>query len=259
MQVLSRPWGAMHFRVDGAPSGIPVVFANSLGTDLRLWDAVLPLLPGVRAIRFDKPGHGLSDAGGPQTIEALAADAAALIEAVAEGPVIFAGLSVGGAIGQALAHARPELLRALVLSNTAVKMGSAEAWQARIDAIAAGGMEGIAEAVLARWFAPEFLQGPAAAPWRNMLSRTPAAGYAEICRVLAGLDLTGVARGLRLPVRVIAGGADGASPPDLVRATAALIEGATFDVIPGAGHLPCVETPQAWAGLVAPFLEEQAR
>ena len=45
MQVLMRPWGAMHYQIDGADSGPTVVFANSLGTDLRLWDAVLPLLP----------------------------------------------------------------------------------------------------------------------------------------------------------------------------------------------------------------------
>ena len=85
--------------------GPAVLFANSLGTDLRLWDAVVPLLPGIRAIRFDKRGHGLSDRGPQEGIAGLAADAAALIEAVAGGPVVFVGLSIGGMIGQALAHA----------------------------------------------------------------------------------------------------------------------------------------------------------
>ena len=51
----------IHYREDGDPSGAPVVFANSLGTDLRLWDDVVPLLPkGLRLIRYDKRGHGLS-------------------------------------------------------------------------------------------------------------------------------------------------------------------------------------------------------
>lgn len=104
MQVLSRPWGAMHYQVSG--HGPAVVFANSLGTDLRLWDEVLPLLPGIRAIRFDKRGHGLSDRGGPVSIADFAADAAALIEQVAGGPVVFVGLSIGGMIGQALAASR---------------------------------------------------------------------------------------------------------------------------------------------------------
>ncbi|WP_225028077.1 3-oxoadipate enol-lactonase [Xinfangfangia pollutisoli] len=258
MQVLTRPWGAMHCQVDGPADGIAVVFANSLGTDLRLWDPVLPRLPGVRAIRFDKRGHGLSDLSGPHDIHDLAADAAALIETFADGPVIFVGLSVGGAIGQALAATRPDLLRALVLSNTAPKMGTAEAWQARIAAIRAGGLAAITDAVMERWFAPAFRATPEFALWRTMFLRCDPQGYIDTCGVLAGCDLTGSTAGLRLPVQVIAGGADGASPPDLVRATAGLIAGARYDEIPGAGHLPCVETPDAWAALVAPFLQEHA-
>ena len=259
MQVLMRPWGAMHYRIDGPGDGLPVVFANSLGTDLRLWDAVLPLLPAIRAIRYDKRGHGLSDFGGSASIDDLAADAAALIETAAGGPAVFVGLSIGGMIGQALAAARPELLRALVLSNTAAQMGSPESWQARIAAVQAGGVAGIADAVMERWFAPGFRATPALRPWRNMLARCDAPGYVAACRAIAAADLTGTAAALRLPALVIAGAEDGASPPEQVGATAALIPGAAFRVIPGAGHLPCVETPAAWAALVAPFLQDHAR
>lgn len=257
MQVLTRPWGAMHYRTDG--DGPAVVFANSLGTDLRLWDAVLPLLPGIRAIRFDKRGHGLSDVGPEEGIDGFADDAAALIEAVADGPVVFVGLSIGGMIGQALAARRPDLVRALVLSNTAAKMGTAEAWAARIAAVQAGGMAAITDAVMERWFAPAFRATPALAPWRNMLRRTDAAGYCSACAAIAGADLTPTTSALRLPTLAIVGDQDGASPPDLVRATAEMVPGAAFHVIPGAGHLPCVETPSQWAALVAPFLTEHAR
>lgn len=257
MQVLTRPWGAMHYRTDG--EGPAVVFANSLGTDLRLWDAVLPLLPPVRAIRFDKRGHGLSDRGPQEGIGGFAEDAAALIEAVAGGPAVFVGLSIGGMIGQALASRRPELVRGLVLSNTAARMGTPEAWEARIAAVRAGGIASIGDAVMERWFAPAFRATPALAPWRNMLVRTDAEGYAAACAAIAAADLTADTARLRLPVLAIGGARDGASPPDLVRATAGLIPGAAFHVIDAAGHLPCVETPAAWAALVAPFLMEHAR
>jgi 3-oxoadipate enol-lactonase len=53
MQVLNRPWGAMHYRVDGPAKAPTVVFANSLGTDLRLWDPLLAEMPEICAIRFD--------------------------------------------------------------------------------------------------------------------------------------------------------------------------------------------------------------
>lgn len=256
MQVLNRPWGAMHYRIDGAETGPTVVFANSLGTDLRLWDGLLPHLPqGLRILRYDKPGHGLSDMGGAVTLADLAGDAAALIEAEAARPVLFVGLSIGGLIAQALAALRPDLVRAVVLSNTAARLGTAESWQARIDAVTDRGIAGISEAILDRWFGASFRRSPALAPWRNMLVRSPAEGYVAACRVLAASDQTKATRALRLPALVIAGAEDGATPPDLVRATADMIPGAAFHLMPGLGHLPCVEDPAAYAAILNPFLE----
>jgi len=255
MQVLNRPWGAMHFQIDGAASGPTVVFANSLGTDLRLWDALLPHLPaGFRYVRYDKRGHGLSDLGGPVSAAELADDAAALIAHIG-GPVVFVGLSIGGLIAQALAARHPDLLKAVVISNSAAKLGTAESWQTRIDAVRAHGLAGIADAVMERWFAPAFRNSPAVAPWRNMMIRTPEEGYVAACGALAGADQTKATRALRLPALVIAGGEDGSTPPDLVRATAALIPGAAFHIIPGTGHLPCVENPAAYAAVLTPFLK----
>jgi len=255
MQVLNRPWGAMHFQIDGAASGPTVVFANSLGTDLRLWDALLPHLPaGFRYVRYDKRGHGLSDLGGPVSAAELADDAAALIAHIG-GPVVFVGLSIGGLIAQALAARHPDLLKAVVISNSAAKLGTAESWQTRIDAVRAHGLAGIADAVMERWFAPAFRNSPAVAPWRNMMIRTPEEGYVAACGALAGADQTEATRALRLPALVIAGGEDGSTPPDLVRATAALIPGAAFHIIPGTGHLPCVENPAAYAAVLTPFLK----
>ncbi len=256
MQALTRPFGSLHVQVDG-PEGAPaVVFANSLGTDLRLWDRVLPLLPqGLRYIRYDKRGHGLSALGGGSVIDDHAEDAIAVIEQVAGGPVVFVGLSIGGLIGQVVASRRPDLVRALVISNSAARLGTADSWQARINAVIDGGLDSIADAVMERWFAPAFRATPDLALWRAMLTRTPARGYTAACAALASADQAEATRALRLPTLVIAGSADGASPTAIVKATADLIPGATFHEIPGAGHLPCVETSAAWAALVTPFLK----
>ncbi len=259
MQVLNRPWGAMHYRVDGPADGPAVVFANSLGTDLRLWDPLLPELPGIRAIRFDKRGHGLSDAGGPFAIADLADDAAALIAHLDLGPVVFVGLSIGGMIAQALAARHPDVVRAVVLSNTATRMGSAESWAERIQAIRGAGLDSIADVIMQRWFAVPFRARPELAAWRNMVTRTDSQGYVDACQALAGADLTRATAALRLPVLVIAGDQDGSSPADLVKATADLIPGAGFHIIPDAGHLPCVEQPAAFAAVLQPFIQEHAR
>ncbi|MGA0543106.1 3-oxoadipate enol-lactonase [Neotabrizicola sp. VNH66] len=253
MPALLRPWGRMHYRIDGPDDGPELVFANSLGTDLRLWDDVVQLLPEFRCIRFDKPGHGLSDGAAAVTIDSLAEDAAALIGRLARGPVVLVGLSIGGMIAQAVALRHPGLLRGLVLSNTAAKMGTAEGWSDRIAAIRAGGLESIADAVMDRWFAAEFRAGPDLAIWRNMMVRTPAAGYIAACEALAAADLTGALAGLRLPVMVIAGEEDRASPPDLVAGLAAAIPGARLHRLAGTGHIPPAEAAGPMAGLLRSF------
>lgn len=256
MQALPLPHGTLHVQVTGPDSAPAVIFANSLGTDLRLWDKVLPLLPqGMRHIRYDKRGHGLSSAQGGTTIAEHAADAIAVIEHVARGPVVFVGLSIGGLIAQVVAHQRPDLVRALVLSNTGAKLGTADSWQARIDMVQRGGLASIADAVMERWFAPAFRGTPELALWRAMLTRTPAEGYVAACQALAAADQSSATAQLRVPTLAIAGAVDGASPSEVVRQMADLIPGATFHEILAAGHLPPVEAPAEWAALVSPFLK----
>ena len=256
MQVLTRPWGALHYRCDGAPGGPVVVFANSLGTDLRLWDALLPhLSPGLRVVRFDTPGHGLSALDPAMTIASVARDVVAVLDHLGIGPAVMVGLSMGGLIAQQIAAARPDRIAALVISNSAARIGTADTWAARIDAVRGQGLASIAGPVLERWFAPAFRATPDLALWRAMLTRTDPAGYIAACTALAAADLTAQTATLRLPTLCIAGALDGSTPPDLVRATAALIPGAAFQVIDGVGHLPCVETPLAYAALLNPFLE----
>lgn len=259
MQALTRPYGALHCRVDGPSDAPAVIFANSLGTDLRLWDPVLPLLPHtLRYIRYDKQGHGLSTLGGGTDISDHADDAIALIEALADKPVVFVGLSIGGLIAQTVASRRPDLVRAVVLSNTAARLGTVESWQARIEAVVGHGLDHIADAVMERWFAPAFRAKPELALWRNMLTRTPSAGYIAACKALSKADQSAATAALRLPALAIAGDTDGASPAELVEATAALIPGATFHIVPGTGHLPCVENPTAYAAILSPFLKAHA-
>lgn len=260
MQVIKTNGVTLHVREAGDPKRRPVLFANSLGTDLRLWDALSPLLPkGLRLIRSDKRGHGLSECpDGPYSMDDLTTDTESLIEALDLGPVTFVGLSIGGMIGQCLASRRPDLVRALVLSNTATKMGDAASWSDRIAAISGNGLLSMESAILDRWFGPRFRTKSEATLWGAMLSRTPQAGYLGCCAAIANSDLTETTRALRLPTLAIAGSHDGASPPDLVAATAALIPNSTLHVIEGAGHLACVEDPAAFAAILNPFLKEHA-
>lgn len=248
----------LHWREDGNPNGPPVVFANSLGTDLRLWDALVPLLPQhLRLIRFDKRGHGLSsNPAGPYQMAQLVADTEQLLDHMKIKACVFIGLSIGGMIGLSLASTRPDLIKAMVLSNTAVKMGEPAVWNQRINSIESAGMASMTDAILSRWFSPAFVASPDVIGWRHMLQRTPADGYVACCHAIAGADLTKQAVTLQLPVMGIAGSEDGASPPAVVEATIKLIENARYHVIDGAGHLPCVEKPDNYAALVCRFIKD---
>lgn len=256
MQVFDTGSARLHYRVDGPAQGAPVVFANSLGTDLRLWDPILPLLPqGLRIIRFDKRGHGLSSVPpAPYSMGALVTDVERLLDHLEVRESLFVGCSIGGMIAQGLAVKRLDLVRALVLSNTAAKIGNPDMWDARIRAVQADGMAALADAVIPRWFAPVFCRTPQAGLWRSMLAQQSAAGYTGCCAAISGTDFYTPTSGLRLPTLGFAGSHDQSTPPDLVRETVDLIPGAKFHLIRSAGHLPCVEAPQEFARVLSDFI-----
>jgi 3-oxoadipate enol-lactonase len=249
----------LHYEDRGDKTAPALVFSNSLGTDFRIWDAVLPLLgSGHRFIRYDKRGHGLSEATpAPYKMADHVGDLTAILDTLGVTKAVIVGLSVGGMIAQALASTRPDLVRALVLCDTAHKIGTTELWNQRIDAVTKNGIASISGAILERWFTPAYRSPDNAdfAGYANMLTRTPVAGYAGTCAALRDADLTELTRALRLPVLCVVGDKDGATPPDLVRSTAELIRGAEFRIIADAGHIPCVEQPRALAGLIGTFLK----
>lgn len=248
----------LHYREDGDPDGAAIVFANSLGTDLRLWDQLVPLLPqGLRIIRYDKRGHGLSTCpSGPYAMGALVRDLEQLLDMLEVREAMLVGLSIGGLIAQGLAAKRLDMVRAMVLSNTGAKIGTRDIWAQRIAAVREGGIEAVADATMQRWFSKGFAASPDMELWRNMLTRTPAEGFIGCCHAIAGSDFITPTSGLRLPVLGIAGSEDGGTPPDLVRETVDLVPGSRFRLIRRAGHLPCVEKPVEYAEILNQFLRE---
>ena len=247
-----------HYMDEGPRDAPALVFSNSLGTDLRLWGKILPLLPTeMRIVRYDKRGHGLSACSpSPYTIQNLADDVAALLDSLEIRQCIFVGLSIGGQIAQELAANRPDLIKAAVLSCTAARIGTPENWRQRISAVRSGGLESIADSVLERWFPERFRRNSALElhGWRRMLCSVQPEGYAGCCEALCSADLRESIQKIELPVLAIAGSEDLATPSDLVETTAKMIRDAEFKVIDGAGHLACVDQPESFAGLIGSFI-----
>ncbi|TQM93877.1 3-oxoadipate enol-lactonase [Roseinatronobacter monicus] len=247
----------LHVRDDGPRDGLPVVFSNALGTDLRMWDALLPhLAPGLRVIRYDRRGHGLSDV--PQTpysMGQLVRDTEALLDHLNIRACVFVGLSLGGMVAQGLAVKRPDLIRALVLSNTAARIGTAQMWRDRAAVARTQGLSALVDATMARWFTASFRASPDLALWRDMFLATPVEGWAGCAEAIAGTDFYSTTAGLKLPTLGIAGERDGSTPSDLVRETVDLVAGSEFALLRRAGHLPHVEHPAAYAEIFNRFLK----
>jgi 3-oxoadipate enol-lactonase len=249
----------LHYELTGPEDAPVVVFAHALGTDLRLWDAILPLLPqGLRVLRYDLRGHGQSPVPqGPYSMGALIADIEGLMDQLGLRDAVFVGLSLGGMIAQGLAAKRLDLVRALVLSNTAAKIGTRDIWHRRIAQVNQGGMEAICDETLTRWFPRSFRTDPAHDLWRARLQSCSPIGWTSCANAIAGTDFISSTSGLRLAALGIAGGHDGSTPPDLVRETLDLIPGSEVQLIRKAGHLPCVDAPEEYARILSDFLSAQ--
>ena len=152
----------LHYQIDGNAAAPPLLLSNSLGTSIEMWEPQLATLAArFRVIRYDSRGHGQSTVtAGPYTIEQVANDALGLLDALKVTRAHFCGLSMGGMVGMWLGIHAPQRIDRLVLANTAAKIGSAELWNARIDAVRKAGMTSIASAVLARWFSTPLLEAP---------------------------------------------------------------------------------------------------
>ena len=238
------------------PEGAPaLVFAHALGTDHSIWNRLAPLLPGYRILTCDARGHGASDCPPPPyAMGALVRDVERLVDHFALKDTVVIGVSLGGLVAQGLAVKRLDLVRGLVLSNTAARIGSPALWQTRIDQVRQTGLDAYADGAMQRVLGPGFRTHPDLTYLRDLLTGTSPDGWTGSAAAIAGSDFYTTTAALRLPCLAIAGANDGTTPPDLVRETAALIPGHRFALMRGAGHLPMVEKPAEYAALLLSFL-----
>jgi 3-oxoadipate enol-lactonase len=249
-----------HYEIDGAKEKPALLFANSLGSDLRIWDGVASrLLRHFRVIRYDLRGHGLTEAPAPPyAADDLARDIVGLLDSLKIADAVVCGVSVGGLIAQAFAVNYPERVRALVLCDTGAKIATAEAWQQRIDKVRAAGVDSLVQMTMERWFSAGFRARCAldVRGYSLMLRQTSAVGYVGTCAALRDTDLRQAVTQIKKPTLVLCGAEDIATTPELGRELAGLIPGAQFSLIENAAHLPCIEQPDGVAERMMQFFRE---
>ena len=245
----------LNAEVSGPEGAPPVVLLHALGTSLRIWDGILPALATNRVLRIALRGHGLSDVTqGRYAMGALIHDTERMMERYGMAEAVIVGLSIGGLIAQGLATKRLDLVRGLVLSNTAARIGIASQWEDRIRTVEAQGLAAIEAATMERWFGRKWQEHPAMPAFRDIFRQTDPKGWIGAAAAIAGTDFYTPTAALRLPTLAIAGANDGSTPPDLVRETAELIAGSRFHLIRGAGHVPMAEKPLEYGQILHDFL-----
>ena len=263
MQFVSVNNITLHYEFRNAGVGKKtLVFSNSLGTDFRIWDQVADALAlDYSILRYDKRGHGLSSAGlPPYKMADHVADVEALIDHLGLDKVTLCGLSVGGMIAQGLTLKRSDLIEAVILCDTGHKIGTAQMWQERMDALNQDGLLPMVDAVMERWFTNEFRRddNPVFVGCKTMLARQDLDGYVGTCAAIRDTDFTDELSKIQKPVLCLVGDQDLATPPELVRELSGLIWGAEYVEIPNAGHIPCVEQPEAVIRVIQNFLQKNA-
>lgn len=245
--------------VEGPADGPVLTLSNSLATDHHMWDGQMAALTDrYRVVRYDRRGHGKSDApAGPYTIEMLVEDARRILAALGVAKTHWCGLSLGGMVGQRIATLHPELIGKLVLCDTSARMAPPSLWDDRIAMVAEKGMAVVVDATLQRWFTPGFRERApeAVATVSGMIEATPVAGYQGCCAAIRDMDQTGTIAGIIAPTLVVVGADDPSTPVDHARLIQERIPGARLEVIPDAAHLANVEQPEIFNRLLRGFLD----
>lgn len=249
----------LHYRIDGTDAAAPwLVFCNSLGTDLHMWDAQVADLAGrFRILRYDRRGHGGSEVPPPPyALSDLGEDLLALLDRLGIERVHFCGLSIGGLVGQWLGVNAPDRLDRLVVCATAARLGTPESWAARSADVAAHGLSGLVAATADRWFTrgfaaahPEIIR-----PVLDRFAATSVDGYVGCCAALGAADLRDRLPEITAPLLAVSGTDDPVCPPSDLAAIAAGVQRGRHLTLPGR-HIVNIESAPAFNLALSAFLK----
>ncbi len=237
----------------------PLVLTHSLGSDHDMWDPQIEALKDqYYIIAIDNLGHGQSDVpAGDYTVTDLAAVAIAVADAAELERFHYCGLSVGGLTGLQLAVHHSDRLLSLTLCNTGAKIGTPELWDERIRTAKTAGMSALVDAVIARWFSPDFAEREPQrfAQTRATLLATDPDGYAGVCAAIRDADLREDVGSITVPTLVIGGENDQAAPIEQARWLHEQIAGSRLVEL-NAAHISNLDREPEFTAAFSQFLTE---
>ncbi len=249
----------LNVSVEGRDGGPTLMLSNSLGCTLEMWQPQMSTLAEqFRVIRYDRRGHGKSSVPpGPYSMERFGKDVLAILDHLKVERAHWCGLSMGGMVGQWLGANAPERFDHIILSNTSCYYPDPTNWLNRIKAVKQGGIEAVADTVIAGWLTADFREREPqiAANMKAMLLATPVEGYLACCEALSILDQRALLPKIKSPTLVIAGRHDMATPVAAGEFIRDKIPGAKMMVL-DAAHISNVEQAGAFTEAVIGFLTQ---
>jgi 3-oxoadipate enol-lactonase len=236
----------LHVARHGSPTNPVVVLLHSLGTCAAVWERQIAVLENeYHVICPDFRGHGLSEISrDPVTIEALADDIALINATLCVERYHLCGISIGGMVAQIVASRSSHRVATLTIVDSSVVSLNPAMWRDRAAKVRGEGLPSIASSVLARWMTPAARQTFDGRALALMLERTPSEAYAAGCDALSLADCRNCAPSLTMPVTVVVGDLDEATPPSASQAIADAIGHSNLHSIAGAAHIPLFEKAQ---------------
>jgi pimeloyl-ACP methyl ester carboxylesterase len=247
-------------------AGIPCVLLHGFPLDHTMWRGQEPLTEHLRLIVPDLRGFGGSAGTPMESIESLADDVPALLDALhVTGPAVICGLSMGGYVAQHVAVRHPDRVAALVLVDTRLEADTPEARAAREDLSAKVGRLGqsiLADAMVPRLLAPSpaAVAAPGRAATEALLRAAilaqPVAGIkAALAALAARPDMTEPLRHVLAPTLLVCGEEDAITPPDCLRRAEEIMPCARLLIVPHAGHMTPLEAPEVFNRALLEFLQ----
>lgn len=251
-------------RYDGADSGPRLVLVHSLAMDQTFWDLLIDRLPGDCAIiAYDCRGHGSSDKpSGPYTIETFGDDLATVLDHAGWPSAAVAGASMGGCVTLAFATRHRARAAGLGLIDTTDWYGedAPTAWERRAEKAESEGIASLIPFQVTRWFTETFRNANPRATQAciDVFLANEIPAYAATCRMLGKADLGEGLPSLNIPVNIVVGEEDYATPFLMAQAMQRQLPNASLRVIPRARHLTSVEAPDAVAAELTQLLQRIA-
>jgi 3-oxoadipate enol-lactonase len=254
----------VHYELAGPRSRPCLMFSHSLGAALEMWRPQLDDLGrDYRVLAYDLRGHGGTRATpGAYSLDLLANDACALLDALQIDKVWFVGLSIGGMIGMRMALLHAPRLHGAVLASTLSELPDVarEAFAQRIQQTLEQGMEPQVEPAIERWFTAELRRRrpPMLDQVRAMIRSCDPIGYAGCAQAVRTLALTSELERIQVPTLVLAGAEDPGAGPAIARAIHERIAGSELVVIDGAAHLVNLERAEEFDRVVRGFVTSRS-